>query len=199
MFLTSSGSRCPWLVIAKEIPRSNCGPAAAAAKISTWMSVCTTSERGHDHIRCSTIPSSNTLPTRILEILGPAEIRLVVTNQQSPQTAQYACLSHLLGQGPMHQDDLESFQTGVPWACKPQTFKDVVELTSHLGLRYLWIDSLWIVQDSLEAWRHEDSNMASIYASSYVTIAATRSSDPEGGLDCTILPPHVAMHTCPQA
>lgn len=38
-----------------------------------------------------------------------------------------------------------------------------------------------IIQDSVEDWRREGSKMASIYESSYVTVAATRSSDSSQG------------------
>ena len=60
-------------------------------------------------------------------------------------------------------------------------------MTFKLGLRYLWIDSLCIVQDDLEDWRTEGGKMADIYAHSYITLAATNSKNSEGGL-CDPLP-----------
>jgi hypothetical protein len=41
-----------------------------------------------------------------------------------------------------------------------------------LGLQYLWIDSLCIVQDDAVDWQVESSKMAVIYENSYITIAA---------------------------
>lgn len=54
-------------------------------------------------------------------------------------------------------------------------------MTRRLGLKYLWIDSLCILQDSLEDWRHEGSSMAEIYSNSYITLAATNAMGSAGG------------------
>lgn len=64
----------------------------------------------------------------------------------------------------------------------PKTFQDALTLIRKLGLKYLWIDSLCILQDDPEDWRIEGSKMATIYANSYITIAATNSASPHDGL-----------------
>ena len=40
---------------------------------------------------------------------------------------------------------------------------DVIRATRKLGLQYLWIDSLCIIQKSDEDWRREASKMAEAY------------------------------------
>lgn len=57
-----------------------------------------------------------------------------------------------------------------------------------MGIHYLWIDSLCIVQDSTEDWRKESVLMCSVYANSYCNIAATRGSSISEGcfMDRTI-------------
>lgn len=35
----------------------------------------------------------------------------------------------------------------------PKTFQDAIVITRRLGARYLWIDSLYIIQDSVEDWK----------------------------------------------
>jgi hypothetical protein len=70
----------------------------------------------------------------------------------------------------------------VPWKALPSTFKHAIELTRRLGLRYVWIDSLCIVQDDAVDWRHEGSRMASIYAHSYITLVAAASKNARYGL-----------------
>lgn len=59
----------------------------------------------------------------------------------------------------------------------PPLFQDAIIITRQLGLRYLWIDSLCIIQDSLRDWETEAAKMASIYQNSYVTISATDASN----------------------
>lgn len=51
-------------------------------------------------------------------------------------------------------------------------FQDAVTITRRLGYRYLWIDSLCIIQDSYEDWKNESKNMGHIYKASSLTIAA---------------------------
>jgi hypothetical protein len=80
-------------------------------------------------------------------------------------------------------DTLENFQNaGIPWETVPKTFQDAIDMTQLLGIRYIWIDSLCIVQDDVDDWRHEGSKMADIYAGAYITLAATSASNSSEGL-----------------
>ena len=63
----------------------------------------------------------------------------------------------------------------------PATFRHAILFARKLNIKYLWIDSLCILQDSESDWHREASQMASIYENSYLTIAATTSSNDEGG------------------
>ena len=51
-------------------------------------------------------------------------------------------------------------------------FRDCIQLCRQLGLRYLWIDSLCIMQDDADDWRRECKKMASIFEQSYLNISA---------------------------
>jgi hypothetical protein len=63
-----------------------------------------------------------------------------------------------------------------------QTFQDAFIVARRLGVRYLWIDSLCIVQDSLEDWQTESSMMNLVYKNSLCTIAASEATEPHHGL-----------------
>ncbi|KAF2660545.1 HET-domain-containing protein, partial [Lophiostoma macrostomum CBS 122681] len=76
---------------------------------------------------------------------------------------------------------LDEFQVQIPWAEVPQTFRDAIDLTRRLGIYYIWIDALCIVQDDLDDWRREGSRMADVYRNSYLTISAALSSHSAGG------------------
>lgn len=62
----------------------------------------------------------------------------------------------------------------------PPTFRDAVRVTRALGHRYLWIDSLCILQDSFDDWDIESSRMRDYYKNAILTIAA---DDTEGDHD----------------
>lgn len=60
----------------------------------------------------------------------------------------------------------------------PKTFQDAVVITRRLGIRYLWIDALCIIQDDRSDWEKESAKMGAIYSLAHVTIAA------DSGRDC---------------
>jgi hypothetical protein len=63
----------------------------------------------------------------------------------------------------------------------PQTFQDAVIVTRSLGYRYLWIDSLCILQDDLTDWVKESCQMRSYYKNAILSIAADVSVGDEEG------------------
>jgi hypothetical protein len=65
-----------------------------------------------------------------------------------------------------------------------RTFRDAIDVTRKLGVQYLWIDSLCIVQDNAEDMETELSKMGGIYGNAYLVIAATLAKDGSVGLDC---------------
>lgn len=71
----------------------------------------------------------------------------------------------------------------------PKTFRDAILITAKLGILYLWIDSLCIVQDSARDWETESGRMGAVYNGAYLTLAATRASaDVDGFLSTRDVP-----------
>lgn len=64
----------------------------------------------------------------------------------------------------------------------PNTIKDAINLVEYLGERYLWVDALCIVQDDYDSKHQQINNMASIFASSHLTIIAADGEDADYGL-----------------
>jgi hypothetical protein len=79
------------------------------------------------------------------------------------------------------QSTLEDRKQAVPFEALPNTFRDAVIVTRQLGLTYLWIDSLCIIQDSASDWAIESAKMSSTYTKAYVTIAADGAADSSTG------------------
>ncbi|PQE11538.1 heterokaryon incompatibility protein [Rutstroemia sp. NJR-2017a BVV2] len=59
--------------------------------------------------------------------------------------------------------------------------QDAVKIARSLGIFYIWIDSLCIIQDSDEDWKAEAAKMGDVYAGAACTIASTGSPSSEGG------------------
>ena len=51
----------------------------------------------------------------------------------------------------------------IPWQTLTQTMRGSITVARALGVRYLWIDSLCIIQDSASDWELEAGKMAAIY------------------------------------
>lgn len=79
-------------------------------------------------------------------------------------------------------ENIEDRMKSIPMNILPRTFRDAVKVTRGLGLRYIWIDSLCIIQNSKSDWEQEAAQMADIYKRSYVTIAAEGSRDSYEGI-----------------
>jgi hypothetical protein len=100
----------------------------------------------------------------------------------SPPAAHYVCLSHRWERScPLitTQLNIESRKAGFSMNDLSATLRDAILLTRALNLRYLWIDSLCILQDSSTDWEIESSRMGSYYSRSWLTIAAGLDHDPD--------------------
>ena len=104
----------------------------------------------------------------------------------SAEVQNYTCLSHCWGTRPLIRtlkSNVDQFKKdGIPWDSIPKTFQDAISVTGSLGVSYIWIDSLCIVQDDAEEWNIESANMADIYMGACLTIGATGAVDSSGGL-----------------
>ena len=78
--------------------------------------------------------------------------------------------------------NLFTFKREIPLEGLPLTFQHTVILARKLLVRYIWIDSLCIIQDSLDDWQRESSKMTEVYSNSWLNIAASDSSSGDGGL-----------------
>ena len=72
---------------------------------------------------------------------------------------------------------LKTMTHGIDWSWLPRTFQDAMIVTRQLGFRYLWIDSLCIIQNYQEDWIKESGAMQNVYANCVLTIAASWGKD----------------------
>lgn len=125
----------------------------------------------------------NALPTRLLDVGETVDSPWIKLVETSGQSGSYITLSHCWG-GAVNQmttrDNYDSHRSGILIEQLPAKFRDAVKITRLLGKRYLWIDSLCIVQRDPE-WEWEASRMASVYANSWLNIAAAGSADASQG------------------
>ncbi|KAL6871744.1 heterokaryon incompatibility domain-containing protein [Trichoderma longibrachiatum] len=156
------------------------GDDEALDQAAKWLKNC------QAHEKCQ-VEHAGFVPTRLL-YLGPertdTDVLDLVENMES---VPYAALSH------RWTDETPSIsllttnlsarrQHGMPIVSLPRMMQDVVLVLRHLGIEYVWIDSLCIVQDDKEDWKREAAKMALIYTNAELTVAASWCDKPRQSL-----------------
>lgn len=129
------------------------------------------------HNLCKLTPDLQ-LPTRLIDVISNL-VRLVLTSSLTTRPS-YAVLSHCWGTQQffnLKENNLEHLMTEIPSEKLTKTFLHSIYITRYLGLKYLWIDSFCIIQDSQKDWLKESALMSSVYGGSAITIAATGAED----------------------
>ncbi|KAF2176930.1 HET-domain-containing protein, partial [Zopfia rhizophila CBS 207.26] len=92
-------------------------------------------------------------------------------------------------------DTLEEHKKKILLGNLPQTIRDAIMITRSLGIEYLWVDALCIIQDCKNDWAQESAMMADVYRNSVVTIAASSGKDSQGS--CFLNRNKLANLPCP--
>ncbi|KAF4832018.1 hypothetical protein CGCTS75_v004924 [Colletotrichum tropicale] len=130
------------------------------------------------------------LPSRLIDIgsHGDTQWKLFITSTDAilSESVLYLTLSYRWGDDVQHElltsSTMSQFRQGVEISSLPKTFQDTVIVARRLGIRYIWIDCLCIIQDSRDDWEAEAPEMRHVYANAACNIAASASDDADGGL-----------------
>jgi hypothetical protein len=130
-------------------------------------------------------PIDSRLPTRVIDVGQDEKSNIVYLKETIDSDRDpYMSLSHCWGKEQIittTTNTLQDRKAGIKFSELPKTFRHAVRITRGLGIRYLWIDSLCIIQDDEKDWKIESAKMADVYMCSQLNIAATHSSNGNGG------------------
>ncbi|KAH8197000.1 hypothetical protein TruAng_008820 [Truncatella angustata] len=124
------------------------------------------------------------MPTRLLSI-GNSTTKLVET--AALQTApRYATLSYRWGDQQfttLTSDNYDLFLRGIANENLPQTFQDAIHIARRLGLDFIWIDALCIIQKQSDShdWLRESGRMRSVYGGACIGLAASTATNVHQG------------------
>jgi hypothetical protein len=126
-------------------------------------------------------------PSRLIDVgaEGNNIWRLCLYPEDMADPPNYLTLSYRWAQNPtivLLSSTIDDFRRGAPIDSLPRTFRDAITVARYFSIRYLWIDSLCIIQDSPDDWARESVRMHEVYANSSFNIAASASDSPDGGL-----------------
>ncbi|KAK1758752.1 heterokaryon incompatibility protein-domain-containing protein [Echria macrotheca] len=169
---------------------SNTSSAQSASNCLQWLRRCQADEDGK-HRQCNT-SSAGWLPTRLLDVdsvVATSRLKLV-TPRDTPgafvSDKRYMTLSHCWGRVALPtlttQNLAVRLRDGIPLSQLPKTFRDAAQVAHWFRVRWLWIDSLCILQDSEADWQREAVMMYSVYKNALLNISADDSPDATWGL-----------------
>ncbi|OHE97896.1 hypothetical protein CORC01_06759 [Colletotrichum orchidophilum] len=147
--------------------------------LNKWLQVC---DEQHNHV----MVHSTELPTRVLDVGIDTDYAIRLCDGIYFPGQRYTALSHCWGVNSQAQvrtlkKNIEEFREKIEFSTLPKSFQDAVVITRALGVRYLWIDSLCIIQDDKQDWAFEATRMEHVFSSAFCTIAATSASSSAEG------------------
>ena len=122
------------------------------------------------------------LPRRVIFVGAAMNIDKVRLYETKPdQQDSYIALSHCWGRAHKPStttvENIASRLEGIPWEQIPKTFQDAISVARGLGIEYIWIDSLCIIQNSESDWQMESAKMGSIYENATLVLSADKAQD----------------------
>lgn len=131
------------------------------------------------------------LPKRMIDVGDPGSmtepaLKLLLTEDlpRGLEDISYCALSYCWGSNKatarLGRKNLDQFRSCIPWKVLPKTIQDAVITTRSPGVRYLWVDTLCIIQPTQRDytdWQEQSAQMGPVYRYSICTISATGAAD----------------------
>lgn len=165
----------------------------AIQQIKKWLHTCT-----KDHVDCGAHGGRMIFPPhstfRLVDVGTPTDgnIRIVEVRDAGNLQHEYVTLSYRwtteIKRTSLKTENKAKFEQSIPTNDWPKVYRDAVSIAHQLEVRYLWIDSLCIIQDQREDWLKQADLMGNIYSSGLLNLAAVEGS----GLEVSRNPLRVA-------
>ena len=157
-------------------------------QVQRWLKACLAT---HDSCsqrmtqEMSTPQITPSFPTRVINVGSSDGSTNPFLFETEGLKGQYLALSHRWGNAKITKTTITNIaehKKHIQLDSLCQVFQDAIYFTRKLGYRYLWIDSLCIIQDSLEDWELEASRMSEVYTNSILTLSASVATSGDIGL-----------------
>lgn len=157
------------------------GSEACHSLAASWLKDCI-----ENHPTCG-VPGPVPLPTRVIDVgdANSTEPRLVESRSLHDN---YVALSYCWGDPEIHprmrtlKTNYDDHMRCIEYSSMPRTIQDAVTICRKLGVQYLWVDALCIIQEDLPDWIEESVKMCSVYTNALFTISAAHADGVSGGI-----------------
>lgn len=170
---------------------SDQGIAAIVEHAKNWLGIC---RQGHDTCANFTAigghESEKIIPTRLIDVGNNEKgqpARLHIVSEDDGNDIEHLTLSYAWGPvtdfPKTTKSNLQDMMGMLPWPKLPRTIQDAIVFNRTMGIKYLWVDALCILQAKgprdkahKEDWGHEAARFGHYYRNSVLTLAATGAS-----------------------
>lgn len=154
------------------------------ALVKNWLNLCDNHHKGLCHIERG---------AKFKEMISKSYFGVIDVHRMCltslPHDSNYVALSYMWGTEMRYTTKLANILKhkdpgGLEKASPslPRVIRDAIHLVRSLGERYLWVDSLCIIQDSARSWELNSRVMDLVYGNAHLTICAADGNGPTAGL-----------------
>jgi hypothetical protein len=183
-FLTGTDLHVP---APEDLHESTDPEISGGTQINTWMETCMRHHPGCSKAWHAQRSNPFFLPTRLLDVdTGDDNTVRLVDTKIAKAKGPYCTLSHAWGPQPSFLittvwNMAKHLISGISLDELPPNFQEAIQVTRFLKVRYIWIDSLAIVQEPSGDFAEEADLMHKVYRYSHCNIVAANSRDAYGG------------------
>lgn len=142
-----------------------------------WLSHCDS-----QHTCC--MPLANQPPTRLIDVGSGTDSTVRLYKTRPDDNLNYIALSHSWGLPPHFRTTFENiaqYKDHIPFETLPTAYQHAIMVTRELNIRYLWIDSICVIQSSPSDWAREAQRMEDVFSQAYCVLAASAASGQRDG------------------
>lgn len=124
------------------------------------------------------------LPTRLISVGVEGDPTVKLQTMHPDDEGDWIALSYRWGPPPYTwttRQNLSSHMSGMVVATLPCTFQHAIKVTRALRHKYLWIDSICIIQGDDGDFSDEYKRMEDVYSGAYCVLAASCATDQQSG------------------
>ncbi|ETS74065.1 hypothetical protein PFICI_13931 [Pestalotiopsis fici W106-1] len=165
-------------------------------RLKRWLDLCDSTH----HAACKP-------PSRMIKMQGlAAKVRYIdlqeeriVEPHEMPDEFEYATASYVWGATQMaymlYRSNYDEFRRHLPVRSESmqRTLRDVMAVVYKLGIRFVWIDALCIIQGDEEDWEKMAPLMEHIYSSGKINICAAAGFDANRGMPGSVHTPRTTQ------
>ncbi|KAF2215917.1 hypothetical protein CERZMDRAFT_35063, partial [Cercospora zeae-maydis SCOH1-5] len=167
-----------------HVPDQNTGSETSLALAKKWLDLCLS-----DHALCNQLPATLWRPTRLIYIRtsgrGISACLREASKDEYDPGVRYMTMSHRWFPDALtllSKETLPRFREEIPIQNLKTSVRNAMHVAKRLGVPYLWVDSLCIVQDDPDELGSEIMAMNQVYGNSFCNLSAASEKNSATGL-----------------